>query len=134
MATPVPHTQLAVVPFLDLRPSHEPLKAELLADIADLLDTGAFTNGPQVRAFETAFASFCGTSHCVGVGSGLDALRLGQQACGLEAGDEVGKREGAYPVTEALAHECLSLPITPGITEEELEIVSASVGNYFARG
>ena len=44
------------VPFLDLRPVHEPLKAGILADIAELIDSSAFTNGPAVRRFETAFA------------------------------------------------------------------------------
>jgi dTDP-4-amino-4,6-dideoxygalactose transaminase len=77
------------VPFLDLAPSHSALKTELLADIADLLDSGAFTNGPHVERFERAFAEYCGVDHCVGVASGLDALRLGLIASGVESGDEV---------------------------------------------
>ena len=77
------------VPFLDLRPLHEPLKAGILADIAELIDSSAFTNGPALRRFETAFARFCGTRECVGVASGLDALRLGLLAAGIEPGDEV---------------------------------------------
>src|SRR6266516_2825094 len=55
------------VPFLDLAPSHEPLKDALLEQFAQLIETGAFTNGPQVSEFEAAFASFCRTNHCVGV-------------------------------------------------------------------
>ena len=77
------------VPFLDLTPSHEELRAQLLEDVADLIDEGAFTNGSQVVAFEEAFAEFCGTSTCVGLASGLDALRLSLLAAGLEPGDEV---------------------------------------------
>src|SRR5581483_6946211 len=79
----------ASVPFLDLAPSHSPLKADLLADIADLLDSSAFTNGPHVERFEEAFAEYCGVAECVGVASGLDALRLGLIASGLRPGDEV---------------------------------------------
>jgi dTDP-3-amino-3,4,6-trideoxy-alpha-D-glucose transaminase len=77
------------VPFLDLRSAHEGLKAELLAEIADLIDSGAFTNGPQVGEFEEAFAEYCDTTHCVGVASGLDGLRLALLAAGIERGDEV---------------------------------------------
>ena len=77
------------VPFLDLRSAHEGLKPELLAEIADLIDSGAFTNGPQVREFEEAFAEYCDTTYCVGVASGLDALRLALLAAGIEPGDEV---------------------------------------------
>ena len=77
------------VPFLDLSPAHAPLKERLLGEIGELFDTGAFTNGPAVAAFEAAFAEYCGVDHCVGVASGLDALRLGLLATGLEPHDEV---------------------------------------------
>ena len=77
------------VPFLDLGAIHAPLKEELLADFAELIDTSAFINGPAVKAFEGEFAAYCGVEHCVGLASGLDALRLALQAAGLQPGDEV---------------------------------------------
>ena len=46
-------------------------------------------NGPYVELFEEQFAAYAGREHCVGVASGLDALRLGLQALGEERGDEV---------------------------------------------
>jgi dTDP-4-amino-4,6-dideoxygalactose transaminase len=79
----------AEVPFLDLSSVHGALKEEILEDVSRLIDSNAFTNGPEVAAFERAFASYCGTSTCVGVGNGLDALRLGLIAAGIEPGDEV---------------------------------------------
>jgi dTDP-4-amino-4,6-dideoxygalactose transaminase len=77
------------VPFLDLSPTHAPIRDDLLSDIGELLDSGAFTNGPLVAGFEESFADFCGVACCVGLGSGLDALRLGLLATGLERGSEV---------------------------------------------
>jgi dTDP-4-amino-4,6-dideoxygalactose transaminase len=77
------------VPFLDLRPMHEPLAEQVLAEIAEVMQAGTFVNGPQVAGFESAFASYCGTTHCVGMSSGLDALRLALLAAGLERGSEV---------------------------------------------
>lgn len=88
MATTSKGEQVAV-PFLDLRPSHAPLKAALLEDLGRLIDTGAFTNGPDVAAFEEEFAAYCGADHCVGAASGLDALRMALTASGLQPGDEV---------------------------------------------
>jgi dTDP-4-amino-4,6-dideoxygalactose transaminase len=82
-------TPLRAVPFLDLQPSHAALKAPVLAEIAELIDGGAFINGRQVADFETAFAAYCRAPFAVGVASGLDALRLGLLAAGLEHGDEV---------------------------------------------
>ena len=62
---------VSTVPFVDLRPSHEPLAEEILADVAALLDSGAFINGPQVAEFEQAFAAFCGAADCAGVALSL---------------------------------------------------------------
>jgi dTDP-4-amino-4,6-dideoxygalactose transaminase len=80
---------VAEVPFLDLALIHQPLKEQILEDIGRLIDTNAYSNGPQVAEFESAFARFCGTSDCVGLASGLDALRLALIAMDLEPGDEV---------------------------------------------
>jgi dTDP-4-amino-4,6-dideoxygalactose transaminase len=77
------------VPFVDLAGAHRDLKGGILAEIAQLVETGAFVNGPQVAEFEQAFAAYCGTSDCVGVASGLDALRLALFAAGIDDGDEV---------------------------------------------
>jgi dTDP-3-amino-3,4,6-trideoxy-alpha-D-glucose transaminase len=86
----LPRPRTAVpVPFLDLLPSHAAIADDVLGDVAALIGSGAFTNGPQVRDFEKAFAEYCGARCCVGVGSGLDALRLGLLAAGIERGSEV---------------------------------------------
>ena len=88
--TPQASLEIATpVPFLDLGAIHASLKESLLAEIGELVDSSAFTNGPQVTEFESAFADYCGTAHCVGLASGLDALRLGLIAGGIEPGDEV---------------------------------------------
>ncbi len=76
-------------PFYDLRPSHDPIKDDLLSDLSDLIDANTYTNGPHVATFEDAWARYCGAPYCVGVASGLDALRLGLIAAGIEPGDEV---------------------------------------------
>jgi dTDP-4-amino-4,6-dideoxygalactose transaminase len=77
------------VPFVDLGHVDDSLRADILAGIADLVDAGTFINGPAVEGFEEAFARYCRTGLCVGCASGLDALRLGLEATGLERGDEV---------------------------------------------
>ena len=77
------------VPFYDLGPSSTVFRDALVDDIAALLDSGAFTNGPAVAEFEEAFARHVGARSCVGLASGLDALRLGLLAGGLERGEEV---------------------------------------------
>jgi dTDP-3-amino-3,4,6-trideoxy-alpha-D-glucose transaminase len=53
------------------------------------VDSNRFVLGPEVDAFESEFADYVGTRHCVGVGSGLDALRFSLTSVGVEAGHEV---------------------------------------------
>src|SRR5271157_1542880 len=77
------------IPFLDLITPHRELKDELAAVFAHTLDTGGFIGGPMVEDFERNFAKYSQTQHCVGVGSGTDALRFALIAAGVKQGDVV---------------------------------------------
>ena len=54
-----------------------------------VIDACAFVNGPDVAAFESAWAGYCGRAHALGVANGTDALELALRAVGVGAGDEV---------------------------------------------
>ena len=77
------------VPFLDLVTPHAELRDELRQVFETALDTAGFIGGPMVQGFEEDFAKYCETSHCVGVGSGTDALRFALIAAGVGPGDAV---------------------------------------------
>jgi dTDP-4-amino-4,6-dideoxygalactose transaminase len=77
------------IPFLDLVTPHEELKEELCGVYKAVLQTAGFVGGPMVEDFERAFAKYCDTEHCVGVGSGTDALRFALIAAGIEQGETV---------------------------------------------
>lgn len=77
------------VAFLDLRAVNAPLVGELTAAAARVIASGWYVLGPELEAFEAEWAAHAGAAHCVGVGSGLDALALGLAAAGVAAGDEV---------------------------------------------
>jgi dTDP-4-amino-4,6-dideoxygalactose transaminase len=115
------------VPFLDLAPSHVSLKAAILEEIAELIDSGAFTNGAQVTAFEKAFAGFCGTRHCVGTGSGLDALRLALIAAGARPGDEVILPANTFAATIEAVIQAGAKPILADIAESDYNLDPVAV-------
>ena len=92
------------VPFLDLKAHHDPIKDEVLAAIEEVIDKNAFAGGPYVEKFESEFASYCQTEHCIGVGSGTDALWLALLALGVGPGDEVI----TVPVTFIATAEAIS--------------------------
>ena len=86
----VPYADAVVrVPFLDLAAVHRELAAEIEPAVLDVLRSGRYILGPQVEAFEGAFAESIGVGHCIGVGNGLDALRLVLEGWGIGHGDEV---------------------------------------------
>jgi dTDP-4-amino-4,6-dideoxygalactose transaminase len=110
------------VPFLDLSCQHELIKDELLADIAELIDANAFINGPQVAEFELAFGRYCGSRCCVGVASGLDALRLALLAAGLEPGDEVVVPANTFVATLEAVIQAGGKPVPVDVTERDYNI------------
>jgi dTDP-4-amino-4,6-dideoxygalactose transaminase len=73
----------------DLKPQHKEIRAEVLAAMERVLDDGWFVLGKQCEGFEREFADFCGVAHCVGVGSGTEAIHLALLACGVQPGDDV---------------------------------------------
>jgi len=77
------------VPLFDTRTPIAPLRAELDAAIASVVDSQRFILGPEVSAFESEFAAYCGAAHAVGVGNGTDALTIALRAMGVGPGDEV---------------------------------------------
>lgn len=77
------------VPFVELKTQHQLLADELNEAIQGVMNRAWFILGKELEAFEAEFASYCGVSHCVGVGSGTEALHLALKACDIGPGDEV---------------------------------------------
>lgn len=77
------------VTFLDLAAFHQRYEQRFTEFFQRFLTRGHYILGAELEAFETEFAAYCGVAHCIGVGNGLDALRLGLVALGVEEGDEV---------------------------------------------
>lgn len=78
-----------MIPFLDLPLQHRAIEDELVATISEVVRSGNYILGPHNRAFEAAFAAYCGSAHAVAVSSGTSALQLALLAAGVGPGDEV---------------------------------------------
>ena len=105
------------VPFVDLDPVHQPLKDAILDGIADIIDGGRFTNGREVAEFEAAFAEYTGSRCCVGVASGLDALRLALIAAGIERGSEVIVPASTFIATLEAVTQAGGMPVLVDVDE-----------------
>ena len=87
------------VPFLDLGAATRELATEIGAAVDRVVASGWYIGGPEVEAFETAWAAHCGARHCVGLGNGLDALHLALKALDIGSGDEVIVASNGYIAT-----------------------------------
>jgi len=77
------------VPLFDTSTALAPLKEELRAAVARVLDSERYILGPEVAAFEREFAAHCGAGHAVGVANGTEAITIALRAMGVGPGDEV---------------------------------------------
>ena len=122
------------VPFLDLSISTQQIEDGILEDVRGLLASNAFVNGPQVAEFEAEFAGYCGTSDCVAVASGLDALRLGLSALDLARGAEIIVPALTFVATWEAVSQAGAVPVPVDVTDTDYNIdVSAVEAAYSSR-
>jgi dTDP-4-amino-4,6-dideoxygalactose transaminase len=77
------------VPLLDLRAQHGSIRDEVLAAVAEVLDSQVCILGPRVEELEERVASLSGCKYGVGMSSGTDAILAALMALEIGAGDEV---------------------------------------------
>lgn len=86
-------------------------RAALDAAIARVLDSGYYILGPEVEAFEAAFAGYIGAAHGIGVGNGTDAIELALRALGIGEGDIVATVSHTAVATAAAIRACGAEPL-----------------------
>ncbi len=118
---------MTVVPLVDLSSQTAVVKDEILADVRDLVDRGAFINGTAVQAFEYAFADACGSLECVGTANGLDALRLCLIAGGIEPGAEVIVPAMTFIATFEAVVQAGGIPVPVDVEEQAVGIDVSAV-------
>lgn len=111
-----------MIHFLNLRKLNQPFEVAFQKKMKQFLNGGWYILGNEVKQFETDFATYCGTKHCIGVGNGLDALVLIFKAYihlgKLEKGDEVIVPANTY-IASILA--VLQADLVPVLVEPRLE-------------
>jgi len=99
------------VPFLDVRSAYIELKPQLDEAVARALESGWYISGEEVAGFEKAFAEYTDTRFAVGLGNGLDALRVTLMAMGVSEGDEVIVPSNTYIATWLAVTQCGARPV-----------------------
>ena len=87
------------IPFVSFLPMEKELNVELRNAFDRVLLSSWYIEGKEDEVFEKAFAQYCDSKYCIGVGNGLDALMLILKALNIGEGDEVIVPSNTYIAT-----------------------------------
>ena len=78
-----------MIPILDSKRQYATIGAEIEKAVCEVLRSGSYILGPNVKALEAELAKYIGCNYTVGLNSGTDALHIALRALDIGAGDEV---------------------------------------------
>ena len=113
-------------PFFDIQAQYQAHKEEINAAIQEVLDSGKFIMGPQVRELEEQLEAYTGSKHCITCGNGTDALQIALMAIGIKPGDEVITTPFTFVATAETIVLLGAKPVFVDI-EEESFLIDASL-------
>ena len=114
------------IPLVDLQAAHAEVASEITAGFERVLATGAYIKGPEVAAFESEFAAFCGAAHCVGVANGTDAVELALRAAGAGADTDVVLPANTFVASAEAVVRAGARPVFADVDPEYLLLDPAS--------
>lgn len=110
------------VSFLDLKAITDMVRPELDDAYRRVMDSGWFIHGKECGEFEKEFSAYVGGEHCIGVGNGLDALRMILLGYGIGDGDEVLVPSQTFIATWLAVSETGATPIPVDIDPKTFNI------------
>ncbi len=118
------------IPLVDVKAQYAPLIPELQRRFAEVIESGVFILGPNVKAFEQECIDFLGVQDAIGVANGTDALVIVLDALGIGLGDEViCPAFTFYATAEAIAR----IGATPVFADIDPDTLNLDVDDVAAR-
>jgi len=117
----------ALPPNIDLIRQYEEIKDEAEPAVLEVLRSGKYILGPNVKAFEEEYAAYCQTKYCVGISSGTEALHLALAALGIGPGDEVITAGNTYIATALAVTYTGATPVFADVEADTFNISAVTV-------
>ena len=87
------------IQMVDLKGQYLPIKEKINSSISNVLESSAFINGPEVKAFQNELEEYLGVKHVIPCANGTDALQIAMMGLGLKPGDEVITADFTFAAT-----------------------------------
>lgn len=111
------------IPLVDLAAQHAAVAEEVAEGWQEVLARTAFIGGPQVAGFESEYAEFIETSHCVGMANGTDAIEIALRALGVEYGDECILPANTFIATAEAVCRAGATPVLVDCADDETYLI-----------
>ena len=130
--TQAPREEVTSVKLLDVPRGNEPIRDEIIAAIAKVVDSGSFLFGEDCKQLEETVAKISGAKFGIGCASGSDALLLSLMALGVGEGDEVIVPSFTFFATASAVTRLGAKPVFVDIEADTFNIdcVEAAITNH----
>lgn len=113
--------------FIDLAAQQKRIKDKIEKNIAKVLESCAFINGPEVAAIEEKLANYVGAKYAVGCSSGTDALLMPLMAYGVKPGDAIFTTPFTFIATAEVIALMRATPVFVDIEKDTFNIDAAKL-------
>jgi len=113
--------------MVDLTRQYQDIKSEIQESFANILDSAAFINGPEVKAFQEDLQDYLGVKHVIPCANGTDALQIAMMGLKLQPGDEVITADFTFAATVEVIGLLQLTPVLVDVDPETFNIDPAAV-------
>lgn len=115
------------IQMVDLGGQYQPIKEQVNTSIAQILETSAFINGPEVHGFQADLEKYLDVKHVIPCANGTDALQVAMMALGLQPGDEVITADFTFAATVEVIALLQLTPVLVDVLPDTFNIDPAAI-------
>ncbi|MBL7900218.1 MAG: aminotransferase class I/II-fold pyridoxal phosphate-dependent enzyme, partial [Crocinitomicaceae bacterium] len=110
------------IQMVDLATQYEAIKNEVDGAIQHVIQSTAFINGPEVKAFQTDLEKYLGVKHVIPCANGTDAIQIALMALDLQPGDEVITSDFTFAATVEVVGLLRLVPVIVDVDPDTFNI------------
>lgn len=115
------------IQMVDLKGQYEKIKTQVDASVLDVINSTAYINGPEVKAFQAELETYLGVKHVIPCANGTDALQIAMMGLGLKPGDEVITADFTFAATVEVIALLGLTPVLVDVNPDDFNIDIAAI-------